>query len=224
MADAKPTLVQSLFTHKLVFWISLAVFLVADLATKAWATAAVKPTGDAITPVLPGLAWKWAENEGAAFSMFHGRVGFLVVVAASVLAVVVWYAFRANPKRWTFLLALGLVASGAIGNLYDRISLGAVRDFIFFDFDLPLWGERSLLGFHFEIPRRWPIFNVADIAIFVGVGILMVHSFRKEETPAAHDKPATTGEATPTPAPASTAPEAEPAPVAATAADPAETR
>lgn len=211
MADAKPTVVQALFTRKLVFWVCLVVALVADLATKAWAEAVVKPTGDAITPVMPGLAWKWAENEGAAFSMFHGRVGFLVVVASAVLLAVVWYAFRADPRRRWYLLALGLVASGAIGNLYDRIALGAVRDFIFFDFDLPLWGKGfGLFGYEFRIPRHWPVFNVADIAIFAGVGILMLHSFRKEEAPGA-GKPAETN---PEPARAS-APKPEPQPAPA---------
>lgn len=192
MADETLGFRQAAFTRKGVFWICLIAGLVADIGTKAWADAVVRPTGDAITPVLPGLAWKWAMNQGAAFSMFDGHVEFLVLVAASVLGVVLWYMYRTDPRRWSFLLALGLVASGAIGNLYDRILLGAVRDFIFFDFDLPLWGKQIGFGrFVFEIPRRWPVFNVADIAIFVGVAILMVHSFRKEEAPKA-DKPAET--------------------------------
>lgn len=210
MADAKPTLVQALFVQKLAFWVCLIVMLAADLATKAWAEAVVKPTGDAITPVMPGLAWKWAENEGAAFSMFHGHTWFLVIVASAVLGAVMWYAWRADPKRWSYLLALGFVASGAIGNLHDRILTGAVRDFIFFNFDLPLWGKQIGFGrFVFEIPRRWPVFNIADIAIFVGVAILMVHSFRKEEAPKA-DKPA---ETKPEPAKAADPkPEQQPAP------------
>jgi len=184
MAEPKLSFVQSAFTRKLVFWVSLIVALAADLATKAWAERAVKPAGDDIIPVMPGLAWKWAENEGAAFSMFDGHTWFLLLVASLVLSAVMWYAWRTEPKRWTYLLALGLVASGAIGNLHDRALTGAVRDFIFFNFDLPLWGRGiGIGGWRIEIPRRWPVFNIADIAIFIGVGILLVHSFRKEEKP-----------------------------------------
>lgn len=212
MAQEKLSFVQAAFTRKLVFWVGLIVALAVDLATKDWAEAVVKPTGDAITPVAPGLAWKWALNEGAAFSMFDGHTWFLVLVASLVLGAVVWYAYRTPPQRWSYLLALGLVASGAIGNLHDRILTGAVRDFIFFNFDLPLWGRGiSLWGFDLRIPQRWPVFNIADIAIFVGVGILLVHSFRKPDTPAKDDKPAEPAKAA-EPAPVPATPVATPAP------------
>jgi len=189
-----------MFTRKLAFWTCLIAMLAADLVTKAWASANVEPLGDRIQPVIPGfLAWKWALNQGAAFSMFDGHVAFLAIVAAVVLGAVFVYMYKAEPRRWVFALALGLVASGAIGNLTDRIILGHVRDFIFFDFDLPLWGQHEVFGFAFELPRRWPVFNVADIAIMLGVGILLVQSFRPQPKAKGKDKTADTSRETGTP-------------------------
>ena len=177
--------------------------LVADISTKAWADTVIRPTDPRVTEVIPGfIAWKWAENEGAAFSILHGRPMLLALIAGTILAALFVYAWLLDPRRKLFLVGLALVASGAIGNLYDRLLLGHVRDFIFFDFDLPGKGVKLVF---WTIPERWPIFNVADIAIFVGVGILMALSFKadkkaekkadtktdsKAESNAAADKPA----------------------------------
>lgn len=153
--------------------------LVADIATKAWADTVIRPTDPRVTEVIPGfIAWKWAENEGAAFSILHGRPMLLALIAGTILAALFAYAWLLDPRRKLFLFGLALVASGAIGNLYDRLLLGHVRDFIFFDFDLPGKGVKLLF---WTIPERWPIFNVADIAIFVGVGILMALSFKADK-------------------------------------------
>lgn len=135
------------------------------------------------------LAWKWAENQGAAFSILEGRPILLASIAAIVLIAIFVYVYLADRKRHLFLLGLGLVASGAIGNLYDRLRLGYVRDFIFFDFDLPFYGTEILW---WTIPQRWPVWNVADAAIMLGVAILLAVSFRKspkQKTPEAESEP-----------------------------------
>lgn len=169
-------------TKQLSKWPFVAVLLaalVADIATKAWADIVVRPTDPRVTEVIPGLiAWKWAENEGAAFSILHGRPMLLALIAGVILVSLFIYAWLLDPRRRLFLIGLALVASGAIGNLYDRLLLGHVRDFIYFDFDLPGHGTKLLF---WTIPQRWPIFNIADIAIFVGVGILMALSFKAEK-------------------------------------------
>jgi signal peptidase II len=187
-ADApKPALLQSMFTHKLVFWYGILTVIVLDLATKVWAERVVRPVDPDKIEVIPGiLAWKWAENLGAAFSIFHGRTDMLALIALGVTGAVVFYMFRTPCDRKWFLLALGLIAGGAIGNLHDRLMLGHVRDFILFDFDLPFhtwrptffWSDKPSA----PIPQRWPIFNVADMAINAGVIVLLVISlFTKEE-------------------------------------------
>jgi signal peptidase II len=101
----------------------------------------------------------------------------LAVIAAVVLTAVFVYVYKAEPRRRFFLIALAMVAAGAIGNLYDRITLGHVRDFIFFDFDLPFYGKG--IG-NFRIPQRWPVWNIADMEIMLGVGILLILSFKKQ--------------------------------------------
>ncbi|MEE9311664.1 MAG: signal peptidase II [Planctomycetota bacterium] len=175
MAEKSLTFTQRMFTRKWIFWIALLGSVVSDLGSKAWADAVIRPEPEKTFPVIEGfLSWRWAENLGAAFSIFNGQVSVLLSIAALVLLAVMFYALKANPKRRFYLLALGLVAGGAIGNIYDRALLGYVRDFILFDFDLPWFGVEI---WFYKIPRRWPIFNIADIAIMGGVGVMLVMSF-----------------------------------------------
>jgi signal peptidase II len=184
MADDKPpTFVQQAFTSKGLFWIVLLVGLVADIATKALADTYIRPTDPEVTVIIPGFfGWKWAENEGAAFSILHGQPVLLALIAGVVLTAVFAYVFKADPRRRWFLTALALVSAGAIGNLYDRMLLGHVRDFMFFLFDLPFHGARiPIIGF--EIPIKYPVFNVADIWIIAGVLLLILISFKKQPKP-----------------------------------------
>ncbi|NHN39294.1 lipoprotein signal peptidase [Pseudomaricurvus alcaniphilus] len=105
-------------------------------------------------------------NPGAAFSFLSDAGGwqrwFFTAVAAVVsLAVVVWIALLPRARHWE-ALALALVLGGAIGNLYDRVVLGYVVDF---------------LVVHYR-DYYWPAFNIADSAICVGAGLLIVDSLR----------------------------------------------
>lgn len=183
MSDERLTPLQRAFTRKVWFWIVLVGSLVADIATKAWADAYIRPTDPEVHPILGNvIAFKWATNEGAAFSIFEGRPYLLATIAAGVLLALFFYAWKAHPKRRFFLIALALVGGGAIGNLYDRMLLGHVRDFLYFPWDLPLHGHGiSLFGFEWKIPRRWPVWNVADAEIMLGVGMLIVLSFRDDK-------------------------------------------
>lgn len=177
----KQTFLQGMFTRKGLFWIVLLLSLVADIATKAWADAYVRPTQPDVTPIIDGfIGWKWAENQGAAFSIMHGRPLLLALIAGGVLLAVFGYVFKADAKRRWFLAALALVAAGAIGNLYDRILLGHVRDFMFFIFDLPFHGA-TIPVLDWTIPLKYPVFNVADIEIIAGVLILVAMSFKPEK-------------------------------------------
>jgi signal peptidase II len=107
-----------------------------------------------------------AYNTGAAFSFLSDAGGWqkyffsvLAVVVSMVLAVwIVKTAQRKEPGRWCELLALSLILGGAIGNVYDRITLGHVIDFI-------VW--------HYQ-EHYFPTFNIADSAICVGAGLLIL--------------------------------------------------
>lgn len=94
-------------------------------------------------------------NAGAAFGMFPGYQPVFMLTSSVVLLVVGGYWLRAKPTEWPLVIALALVAGGASGNLVDRAVIGRVTDFIYV----------AIIDF--------PVFNLADSAIFIGVGILI---------------------------------------------------
>lgn len=119
-------------------------------------------------PVIDGAFWlTHVENTGAAFGMLRGQQWLLIATAVLMLAVVAYVMLRVRPADPWVHFSLSLVTGGAIGNLIDRVASGAVTDF----FDLG-W---------------FPVFNVADIALDVGVAILVVVLlFRGEHALAGH--------------------------------------
>jgi signal peptidase II len=140
-----------------------AVVLVLDQATKWWMLEVV---GIALRPpieVTPFFNLVMVWNRGVSFGLFAHEAEVMpyvlsgVAVAISV-ALFVWLA-RAE-RRW-IAAAIGLVVGGAVGNVIDRLRFGAVADF----FDL------HVAGWH------WPAFNVADAAIVVGVGMILLDGF-----------------------------------------------
>lgn len=173
---------RHLFVERRLFWILLVVGLIADLWSKAWAQGAVMPEGWELghytpsIPVIEGVfAWKWAANIGAAFSILSGQTTLLAVIGIAALIGVFWYVYQTPTDQRMLLVGLGLVGSGAIGNVADRIQFGWVRDFMYFDFDLPFHESVSF------IPKRYPVFNVADIAILGGVILMLVALSRMKE-------------------------------------------
>ena len=105
-------------------------------------------------PVIENIFhWTYILNPGAAFGMFEGSRWFFVVIAIGVL-VGIWYMKdEINEGGWMMQYGAAFFGGGAIGNLIDRARSGLVIDF--FDF------------------RIWPVFNVADIAICVGVAMIL---------------------------------------------------
>jgi len=151
-----------------------------DQGSKAWArTLPVAPPGCALPgdllahrcggvpqPVIAGY-WDWelAFNPGAAFSSLTGGAGtqvLLVLIAAIALIGIGVVAARTRPEQRLRRFGLAMIAGGALGNLVDRIRDGAVTDFIRWH-----WHE-----------HRWPIFNVADAALLIGVALLLFDSAR----------------------------------------------
>lgn len=114
--------------------------------------------------VLPFFNFTYARNYGAAFS-FLGEAGgwqkYLFTAIAFVVSAYLLYSMKTTSatERW-MNTAYALVLSGAIGNVLDRLLFGYVVDFLDFD-----------LGFY-----RWPTFNVADIAIFIGAAMIIIDS------------------------------------------------
>jgi signal peptidase II len=152
---------------KLQVSLVLAVFvLVLDLLTKRWVEAALF-YGEQI-PLTAFFNLVLTYNAGAAFSFLSDAGGwqrwFFSVVAAGASMLII-YLLRKHATDKLFCLALSLILGGALGNLWDRITLGHVVDFLDF----------HVAGYH------WPAFNIADSAIFLGAASLILDSFLRKE-------------------------------------------
>ncbi|MCA1624973.1 MAG: signal peptidase II [Acidobacteria bacterium] len=151
-----------------------AVFLI-DQTTKAWAIRRLRFGGD--ISVIPNfLNFAYAQNTGVAFSMLDdhgdgGRWGLSVV--AFVAATLVLYFFWKTPRSDDRILgALALLLAGILGNVVDRARLGFVIDFI--DVQFGSW--------------HYPTFNVADAAICIGAGLLILDLFFSKKNQSTKEK------------------------------------
>lgn len=134
------------------------VVLALDLASK-WYVSTNMVLGQSI-PVIPGLFHiSYIMNPGAAFGILPGQRWFFIAVSALAMAAMIHYAWRPEGRGGLTAIGLGLMLGGAAGNLVDRVRFGRVVDF--FEW---FWRE-----------HYFPAFNVADSAITVGVGLLLVH-------------------------------------------------
>lgn len=163
------------------------VFTVADQASKIWVRANLAEHVDE-RQIIPGfLSFIHAENPGAAFSLLRDSPYRLHVFAAfTVLAVImIGNMVRTLPARERFLnVAFALVMSGAVGNAIDRVVQGTVTDFIRMYTEAP--GLKAWLIAQVGT-AEWPTYNIADIAIVVGLGMVAFHSLvlDREGSPAA---------------------------------------
>lgn len=109
------------------------------------------------------FAITYYQNTGAAWSILEGQQVLLILVAVVMLVVVYSMMFSFEENKLTNF-AFGVLFGGIVGNLIDRILFGYVRDFIAF----------TIFGYHF------PIFNIADVAIVVGVILLIIDTIKGE--------------------------------------------
>lgn len=150
------------------FLVLSACVLALDQWTKLWIEASLA-THERL-PVLPGFFdLVHVRNTGIAFGMFPagGELGGTLLLTAlgfAALIVVSLYFRSASEDEPLLLLSLALVLGGAVGNLVDRILLGAVTDFL-----------DVYVGAH-----HWPAFNVADSGVTVGIVLMLAHSFRPQ--------------------------------------------
>lgn len=138
---------------------------------------------DHAVQVMTGFSFVYAENFGAAWSFLATApaiVRHILFVATSSIAtlVMLWVIWRRKMATSIATWALGAILGGAAGNLIDRVRWRAVVDFIFnfaiFD-ESSFWGKTFGAGLH-----GWPVYNVADIGITVGVIVIALDSLRKQ--------------------------------------------
>lgn len=139
-----------------------------DLGSKYWATKRLGGAGaPALIKIVDHLNFNLAHNKGGAGSFLSTTPDafrlpfFLGVSIIAITAMVIFYR-KIQPHQWALRWALPLMLGGAIGNLADRIRLGMVVDFI--QVYANIGGQT----------RFWPTFNIADIAICIGVGLMAV--------------------------------------------------
>lgn len=149
---------------KLYFSLILAaIILVLDLLSKRWVEFNLSYGQQIVITDFFNLVL--AYNAGAAFSFLSDASGwqrwFLSTIAALVAILIVYLLYKHTSNR-LFCFALSLILGGALGNLWDRITLGHVVDFMDF----------HVVGYH------WPAFNLADSAIFCGACLLILDSIR----------------------------------------------
>ncbi len=142
----------------LVIIVALAVF-VADQLSKHWVAAAFMP-GESRVLIPHIVYWTYVQNTRGAFGLFGDQAWLLIILAVAVLAIF-WFSFRdIAAQSWLVRVALGGIVGGAAGNIADRLQHRYVVDFI----DL----------------RWWPVFNVADSCITIGVCLLIIATLARD--------------------------------------------
>lgn len=139
------------------------VTLVIDQISK-WVVMTNFRPGESWNPVAALDRWvslTYVTNTGAAFGLFPDFGGVFMIIAVVVIVVIIVYYRQLPSDHWLIQVSLGLQLGGALGNLLNRLLYGHVIDFIDF--------------------KVWPVFNVADSSVFVGVVILAFHLFRHGE-------------------------------------------
>ena len=173
-----------------LFLVLAAALLAADLGLKWWSfqrfpdqpvdAAAVVAGEQAVPPahrnLVPSLlSLKLTVNEGAVFGLGQGRRWLFVLFTIVAMAIVGWTFATSGRRQWVFHVSLALVLAGAVGNLYDRILYGGVRDM--------LW---LLPGVELPFGWTWPggtsdaypwLFNLADVMLLVGIGMILIRLF-----------------------------------------------
>lgn len=146
-------------------WLWLSLFIVALDQSSKWVVDHTLQLYQSV-PLMPSFQLTYLRNEGAAFSFLSSAGGwqrwfFVALALTSSVAIGIWLG-RLNRTQTREAIGWALVLGGAIGNLIDRLIWGYVIDFL--DVYYGNW--------------HWPAFNVADSAITVGVGLLLLDAFR----------------------------------------------
>ena len=159
--------VNTVFKETGLRWIWLAIImLIVDQVTKQ-AVVALMDYRQSIA-VIPFFNLTYVHNPGAAFSFLADQGGwqrwFFTAIATIVsVLLVVWMA--KTPKQDKLIsISFALILSGAVGNLIDRVMFGYVIDFLDF----------------YVGNKHWPAFNIADSAIFVGAGLMIIDAFKND--------------------------------------------
>lgn len=157
------------------------VSLVSDIGSKLWAEKKLAEYPGYVTIIENHLMFVLAKNKGGAWGLLQGesenvRRPFFLLVSVAAIAFIVTLYRRLQPRQYALKWGLPLVLGGALGNVFDRIRYGYVIDFIDYRAD---WIKKlnELVAKYYPkhvVTDHWPTFNVADIAICVGVALMAI--------------------------------------------------
>lgn len=170
-----------------IFGVVSVLSIVADMASKVWARASLpispiggtsasvcqardhvvdliatrKCQGSPVNVISGFWEWRLSMNPGSAFGLFSGHTAarvFLSIVGLAAVGGMIYMLKKSRVDQRVLHWALAFVAGGAIGNLIDRMYFGVVTDMV-------LWRYKT---------HEWPVFNVADVVLVVGVGLMFI--------------------------------------------------
>ncbi|MBR2951480.1 MAG: signal peptidase II [Clostridia bacterium] len=150
----RPPLTKKQILCKIVAALTLVLAIILDVVTKKIVVDNMALYEE--IPVIKGVFhWKYIQNRGAAFGMLaDNREVFLVISSVAIVVMAIYLLFTRTDRLW-WMIGIGMLVGGGIGNMIDRIALGYVVDFIYV----------ALIDF--------AVFNVADCFVCVGVALLM---------------------------------------------------
>jgi signal peptidase II len=181
------------------------VSLALDLGTKWWALTTLEkplPNGNGIPSPVVVTEWLTlllARNRGGAWGLLQTaneevRKPFFLIISVAAIVFIVYLYRKIHPRQHALKWGLPLVLGGAIGNLVDRVRYGWVIDFIDYRAEWVRWlnEQISKLWPAHGVTDHWPTFNIADVAICIGVGLMAIDMFtsRKVGQPASDAPPA----------------------------------
>ena len=156
-------------TRQLVLFAVVAVVaLVLDRITKVWAVASIPASGADFIPGL--LGFRLVYNKGASFGMLEGATIFFLAITLVICVAIIVYLVRVKRHGMLEVAVLGALFAGALGNAYDRLAYGQVTDFLNFEF------------------IDFPVFNVADCCITVGVVLWILYVIFSPQSPFADER------------------------------------
>ncbi len=158
----------------LVIVLVFVAVLVLDIATKQLILSNFE-LGESTRLLGDTIRLTYVLNQGGAFGLSIGSNSLYLLISAAVIVAVTYVLWRRRAQSRLIDLSLAGVLGGALGNLIDRLRFGAVIDFA--DVNIP---DIDLLGIHMQ---RWPVFNVADAAVTVGmILIIAVLLFSRQDS------------------------------------------
>jgi signal peptidase II len=148
----------------LVFYYLIAILIILlDQFTK-WLIVSKMTFGDSI-PIINNVLYITSHrNRGAAWGILQGQMWLFYAITLVVIIAIIYYIQKAAKGKWLLGISLGLMLGGAIGNFLDRVIRKEVVDFI----------HTYILGYNF------PVFNIADSSLCIGVVLLMIVMLRDE--------------------------------------------